>query len=136
MTAYHPINQLQTASRYWTQSWASTATVLQIAGEVIEEASYDTEGVWSLELPDTSCIEDWVSSQSLMGLGNRINDKSGRSPLEQQKLLMDLTRFRKEAEMGLSCVLRSEVSAEARAIRGYLDFYKTASEMRISLHTM
>lgn len=130
----------QVATSYWTRTWASTATVIDIAGRAVEDGSYDAEAIWSLTLPDTSCVNDWLANGAQEELSSRLNNGGPQQTRriiggekDKQKLLIDLEQFRKDAESGLSCVLTSDTPTESRSIRGHLDFFKVASTMRISL---
>ena len=136
---------------YWNQNWASLATVIQVTGQAVEEGAYSAEAVWGFDLPNTSCIEDWVAKMPQLNLGARLIPPHGemkridgryktktcsdnqnvcpaywhiyprvqvtetflrrknvpmrfagdakRSEGDTQRLLLDLTKFRKDAEV-------------------------------------
>ncbi len=69
--------RLQIMATHWTRTWASTADVVSIMGQAVEEAAYDAESLWGRNLPDTSCIDDWVAKMPQLNLGRRLHSNSG-----------------------------------------------------------
>ena len=66
-------------------------------GQSLEEAAYDYQSVAALTLPDLSCTEDnWL--RNIVHLHDKISRKE-RSLLVEQKFLVDLSKFRVEAEV-------------------------------------
>ena len=88
---------LQIASDYWTRNWASSATIADVIGRATEEAAYDFQGFMSLNLPDFQCIPDWLEND-LPGL-QTILSREEKNSLTKQKSLIDLAKFRVNAEV-------------------------------------
>ena len=72
-----------------------------MAGQALEEAGFDFGGFIGDPVPDLSCVDQFLRNPDLHNLRDKVQKTTQRdsSLMDKQKLQMDLSRFRADAEV-------------------------------------